>query len=105
VASALGLDGAAALKATASRLALPSFVGTVIGAVGGAIIAGLPFMIDRTEGFTANTPGQNGTMVAALALGVLGIVVMGAALSALVALVVVRVRVRRAHPQSAMPVA
>jgi hypothetical protein len=109
VASALGLDSAAALKATASRLVLPSFVGTVIGALCGAIIAGLPPMIDRTEGFTANTPGQNGTMVAALALGVLGIVIMGAALSALVALVVVRVRVRvrvrRAHRESAMPVA
>jgi ABC-type lipoprotein release transport system permease subunit len=107
VASALGLDGAAALKATAARLALSSFVGTVIGALGGAIIAGLPLMIDRTEGFTSNTPGQNGTMVTALALGVLGIVIMGAALSALVAFVIVhvRVRVRRARRQSAMPVA
>jgi hypothetical protein len=107
VASALGLDGAAALKATAAGLALPSFMGTVIGALGGAIIAGLPLMIDRTEGFTANTPGQNGTMVTALALGVLGIVMMGAALSALVALVVVRVKtpVRRAHKERALPVA
>ncbi|NYI40161.1 FtsX-like permease family protein [Demequina lutea] len=107
VASALGLDHAAALKGTAARLTLPSFVGTVIGALGGAVIAGLPLMIDRTNGFTANTPGQNGTMVTALALGVLGIVIMGAVLSAVVALVILRVQVprRRAHRESAMPVA
>lgn len=109
VASALGLDGAAALKATASRLVLPSFLGTVIGAIGGAAIAGFPLMIDRTDGFTSNTAGQNATMATALALGMLGIVLMGGALSALTAFAMTRGRELlqggRARRKRTLPVA